>query len=42
MDIERNKDKMAVYFYEEVDDALLRFAVIIERQRGNMYFASIN
>ena len=38
MDIERNKDKMAVYFYEEVDDALLRFAVIIAKTEGKYVF----
>lgn len=36
--IRRTNDKVAVNFYEEVDDALLRFAVIIAKTDGKYVF----
>lgn len=36
--IRRKNDKVAVNFYEEVDDALLRFAVIIAKTDGKYVF----
>lgn len=36
--IRRTNDRVAVNFYEEVDDALLRFAVIIAKTDGKYVF----
>lgn len=36
--IRRTNDKVAVNFYEEVDDALLRFAVVIAKTDGKYVF----
>ena len=33
---------MTVNFYEDIDDKLLKFAVIVAVKDGNTYFANIN